>query len=1005
MYFIISMSYIPAENFKDPAQALLTLEFIDALGQIIPKQSEYDLIPDRDRLFLTYYNRRSLNRNLRNDNIEEEVEKLHRSREMFEEMGKVKQEYARYGKNVNAINNRFLNGKKKAIPGVGVDGSGDHPKNFTQQRNANVMVQQLATDYNSWEALPGDQEDMLRENIGNVIYWQSSNFSQLPIGTPVELCSAAIELFSLGNPGAGGFSAITNILGDDLLRRRVECVGLKYLLEGNKVDLDDRSFDGINYFQTRSFRRFFYDAGGGAGLGFNLKTGYGDDSLITISSSTTTEIMNGDFRKNLAQLLTPDSILLSTNRKTVNSNKSIIGAILLVYSIFFSYICYVYHLYNELIDRITDNTLKDQYKRARLESYVNFLNLVNFAINKKFFNGVENTDIIVGKSTSDGDAIPGDACSAAELFGTVTGKYKIINDNELKAAMDSFGLNSINGNIIVGFKDNTTYTKICKERNINMEMFRPENYPIVFVTNRAGTPEIVEVDYRQTIERLTNFLLMDKKGSLPKKNGELITCGAPFQNEELLQATGKVLSGFYTGIARSKSLYLNYMEMKVNIFKSGVPAGEVIALRDYLLNQFNLIATTMATPQQKDLECLKLVEKIVDQYDKLRREEVRLTDDKTILVEGMRRRLGEALEDYPKQLVRAMRRVHSGVEAVVRLEVAKLTEQLYKNRNPGAALCTNFVTELDKRVKAIDDRMNEDLKKLMERKSAEIEKKYGPNAVKSMISSAQLINFGTIPATPQAYLQAVANMFATITGRAPTGVTPSAPGALGKKGTTLEQRLRVEQRKFWEDLRTSFSGKSVFLPVIQLDDDGVFEDSGFYLVDVIKSMILERLIAFKLQPLHPKTIESKVRQAGYIMFGANTADIGNPAKWRGINYKTFKTILRTDDDGVTRFRRLEKARDVMFNLLANGGYLTDSLTISLPEASNVSLALVKYCQNVLKKEVDKCPILISRQQFGQTVQPRMEQFTGTKGVDMISGTAYIEVAAAPGVGENDIVKR
>jgi len=447
------------------------------------------------------------------------------------------------------------------------------------------------------------------------------------------------------------------------------------------------------------------------------------------------------------------------------------------------------------------------------------------------------------------------------------------------------------------------------------------------------------------------------------------------------------------------------MEMKVNIFKSGVPAGEVIALRDYLLNQFNLIATTMATPQQKDLECLKLVEKIVDQYDKLRREEVRLTDDKTILVEGMRRRLGEALEDYPKQLVRAMRRVHSGVEAVVRLEVAKLTEQLYKNRNPGAALCTNFVTELDKRVKAIDDRMNEDLKKLMERKSAEIEKKYGPNAVKSMISSAQLINFGTIPATPQAYLQAVANMFATITGRAPTGVTPSAPGALGKKGTTLEQRLRVEQRKFWEDLRTSFSGKSVFLPVIQLDDDGVFEDSGFYLVDVIKSMILERLIAFKLQPLHPKTIESKVRQAGYIMFGANTADIGNPAKWRGINYKTFKTILRTDDDGVTRFRRLEKARDVMFNLLANGGYLTDSLTISLPEASNVSLALVKYCQNVLKKEVDKCPILISRQQFGQTVQPRMEQFTGTKGVDMISGTAYIEVAAAPGVGENDIVKR
>ena len=47
-------------------------------------------------------------------------------------------------------------------------------------------------------------------------------------------------------------------------------------------------------------------------------------------------------------------------------------------------------------------------------------------------------------------------------------------------------------------------------------------------------------------------------------------------------------------------------------------------------------------------------------------------------------------------------------------------------------------------------------------------------------------------------------------------------------------------------------------------------------------------------------------------------------------------------------------------------------------------------KNILKKDLPKCNILISRQQFAQTVQPKMASLSGTSGIDLLSGVAYFE---------------
>jgi len=1019
------MAYLPAEIFKNPSLGLDYLEIIDAVQQIIPKRDPTELIPEANKARLSTYNKRSLNKELSESNIEEEIEKLHNSRALFQNIAKVKTEYGRYDTNINAMNNRFTNSKKKVIEGVGIDGSGSHPKNYFQEKTAFQIIEAGAKAYDKWESFSGEEEDIVKESIGNVIFWQSSNFAQLPIGTPVEVASAIIGLVSLTAPdpaNPANYNWIDQITGGDLLRRRPECDGLKYLLEGNKLDIDDRRFDGIKAFSNQVFRRFFFTTNTSNNIYFKLGPGDGKTTSSNGSQAgvkvTTDSSNRGVFfseLKSYLEKLLYDGTTINNDDQPARAAKC--SAIMLVYAVFYIYGIYITHFYDILINSISEKDIRDEYLRARQSMLQNYDKLINYAIKKKFFNSdrVLNTKIISTTSDAhkssdtytDNPNIPG--CSASTGSTGTSNLYKL-DPGKSSNAIKSIGLTSLDSDVIMGFEDSTTYINMFSDSTIIInEAFRPENYPIVFNNpHLAGTASFGDIDYRQTIERLTSFILADKKPSPPKdSDGNLITVGAPFQNNEILRATSLALSGYYQEVSASKSLYLNFMDMKINIFRSGIPAKEVMDLRDYLLNNFNLIANTMTSQLQKDAECIRLANKVLEQYKKYRREELRLTDDKTIYVAGEKRRLGEEISDFPKQLVRSMKRLHSGMEAVVRLEVAKLTFQLFLKRNPGAVLCSNFVQILTIKSAEIDKGMNDELLKLMERRIVELEKKYGQDVLKTIIKNAQLITLSSIPATPQNYLQAVSAMFTSIGAKGITGYSGGPmiiPGSTGRKMVLLEQKLRIEQRKFWEDLKTAFSGRTILLPVVKLGEGDVFNDDGFYLVDIIRSMIANRLDVFQLKPLRDKVIFGKVQQRGYIMFSGPTPDLGTPAKWRGFDYRKFKQLL-TNYDGVTIFKDIRKARNIFFNILANNAIFIDNANISIPEASSTSLALVKYCSNILKKEIAKCNLIISRELFGITIQPKLEAFTATKGIDFASGTSYSEYSRLAGIGDDDIVKR
>jgi hypothetical protein len=199
-------------------------------------------------------------------------------------------------------------------------------------------------------------------------------------------------------------------------------------------------------------------------------------------------------------------------------------------------------------------------------------------------------------------------------------------------------------------------------------------------------------------------------------------------------------------------------------------------------------------------------------------------------------------------------------------------------------------------------------------------------------------------------------------------------------------RIKVENIKFWQDLRKLFSGRTILVPVAKTRNNK-FNDNEFYLVDIFKSILFNRLKIFKITQngvINKKLIDSVILNNSYIMMAANEIDLANPISWRCINYNNVAKLLQ----GEGTFKNIKATMGAFFNLLANNSVLLNLMSVVIPPNSNITVGLIKYCNSIMKKDLADCTILISRSQFAQTVQPQMGTFSGTSGIDLLSGLSY-----------------
>jgi len=967
------MVYIPADIFKDPVKAKMIIQIIEFYDKIVPKEDPLiNVLKGKHKLLRT--NISSIRNNISETSMESEIKRYIKSRESYsDDLPKAKEKYSKFSSSGNSLGNRFLDVKKNYIKGVGVDGSNNHPKNLSQEERYYNEIQEACKKNGTWS---NENEELLKLSIGNTIFWQSSNFGQLPIGTPSEVITAIIILANITKEESSDKYSIT---GSQIISspEGKAANGLAYLLEGCKYDIENKSFDGKKKFNNQYFRKIF-NSKNNKKISFKLSVGNSETDMTTKNN----EILEQ------TQLTKMIKVLKGTTN--TNDKETKFAMIMLIYTLFFTYIAYMNNLYDIMISEIRNDELKAQYQGAKLESTKNFLNLVNYAIKKKFKIKAEFVDLIVA-GVGEQESIKKEFKTSS---GDVTGhKIKYINfDKAIKAVR----LDELKDNVIIGFKNPELYLSLFEEAgSISEDVFTKDNFPIVF-TEPASSNDVsnVSIDYKETMKRLTEFILMDDTDKVPMMGETPISVGAPFQNEDILSDTAEALEGWYKSVLESKEIYLNIMDTRVGIFRSGVPDTQIREIKKMIFDELTIIGTTVSGDTEKNIRCVDLIEKLVQKYHYYRKSELKLVDDKSILVDNKFRILGDKPEDYARQYFRAIKRVHYGIEAVVVSEVTKLAYQLFKEKNPTMLICNNFVEEFEKKINQIDSMMNIKIAKTLARKVASIERRFGSSALAGS-SSLTLLTLKTIPSPPASY---VAEFMALVSGSRPgmPGM-PGIPGfpatgsySLTKRILSDDQRIKIETANYWKNLFSAFENRFILIPVIKMRNirgTPTYNDEYFYLLDIFRSAFEGKVFRIEFS----KNIVGIIRtlyQRGYIMFSNSGMDLNNPAQWKAIDHHVLEKYLKPGED---KFENVAKARDMLFNLLANDAFLKDSMNINLPETSQVSKIIQTFCKTVvLRNKMDKCDILISRDQFARTVQPKLMRFEGPSTIDYVSGMSYVQ---------------
>jgi len=976
-------SIIPAEQILKGSNAQRILElFGDSLSSSYIS-TYIDKIFESNRARLSKYNSNSLETDLNEDNLKKEIERLQLTQEKTDDLANLKKEYSKFSKDI-LFEERFEKLKPFTIIGVGADGSGSYPVNFNQETNDVRKIIQEAETQTKWNPSADDGEEYLQESVKNVCFWQATNIAQLPIGSPVEVCSAVIQLLSpmkfkeLVSPA----TFPNSYTGKQILEKRKEISGLQYLIDGNLIEFDNKNItiNGKKDFEKQIFVRFGMNgknANSQLGVNINLITELNNIIQFQCTNNNPSNSLVSDGLITCLALIHNSSTLTTPNQR---------AAILFLFTIFFEYGCYIFNMYNEyLIKKLgkSESALLEFYKKANLLMFNNYILLINYALIRKFkvkSSGDEYYDPSDFIFVDDGES--GNALSYDKkmLFKNARRIYP----NEIKK-----------GKTIRIFFKNELYTQT--EWNLDADQFTRDKFPIAFNTDmdlRAPTPTIEDVDYERTIGRLTNFLLQDNKGEIPKMGDIVIAVGAPFQNEDVFKQTFEALDAYYDFIRNSKYIYKQYMETKLDIFRSSYTAKDIQKWYNLFMDRFKIAFTSYSNPEQQQNEILKIIDLVIREYKKFRTAELDYMDTKVTLKKNT--------FDVSKERYNGIMSMKYGLAAEMIIKIAELTFLIYQGKHPGTP--SIFISELYSIKKNADKENAEKTKKKLEAVKTALYRKLGKNANQSSVSSNRTVTLDNLPPTPPLFTQ-IFNTALSQLGLSIQGISSKTPGMResGKINLTANLRLKVENIKFWQDLRKLFSGRTILLPVAKTRNNK-FNDNDFYLVDVFKSVLFNQLKIFKITEngvINSKLVDTVILNNSYIMMSVNENELANPISWRCINYKNIAKLVQ----GEGTFKNIKTARGAFFNLLANNAVLSNLMNVEIPPNSSITVGLIKYCNSIMKKELADCTILISRNQFAKTVQPQMGTLTGTSGIDLLNGLSYYQREGAIAKRTENIVVR
>ena len=938
MSYIIPLVLFNPEN-QDVKRLIRGLNLLSTIAPEAPIQ-----IPVEEETMLIPSNLEKIKDEISPSAKDRDIKTLVFGRKNLKVLSEIIPKLEKYEENINYIENRFKNTKKKYLRGVGVDGSNFYPVTPRQERDSLDTIKESVGSVSC--GLSGAGEIELFDNaVMSTMYWQNYNMVGFPLGSPLNWASYVPVI--LGKNGSGKFD-IT--MGSQIrypidLVKNLKCCSPKLSDRGigSKIEM---------FYRNHPFRQCFQEKPAKKSDGTNkpASINFYFDKADHFVTGTADRLLNFDVF-DIKKLLSGEG-----------DNKLYKMGLLFMHYILMD----AFYNYQVLCIRFislfkSDKFLLEEYSANLNRTLENYKALVNYCIRKFFGVDVGDNDFIT-------------------MGMHVGAEHKIEQDTNIYRLYT--GVNE-KDNLNIGFKDPDFNGNILNEDN-----FLEENFPIVF-EYEPSSKQISGINYNETRERLAKFLTQTDP---THKDGTPIALGAPGLNTEIMICVASQMRDYFRDVVKSKNIVNQYLDNRIKIFQSGIPAKDIIALRDELDTEFEAIQLD-PSPLSKEKRCASLVNKIIRRYANHKKMEVKFSNDARIkfaLGKSSNVELSEV-----EWLDVTMNKVYEGNQAYMLDVLAKICFQMNAEKHGGRMPCSSFLT-LYGNAKALEDKKIEDLlKKQFAKELAKLTKILGNTVI------PQDPGLGVIVAPPSEYLTKVLELLGQ------PGMQVGIPGApMGtsgpypKKEIKGDERIRIESGDFWRDLNTMMEGRRVYLPLVNVSSEtDVYRDSSFRLMDLMESMKMKKLIAIKLPSLTLKNFYSLLGNKAYIMFCAETANLDNPQQWRLLSYQRVNKLYRSNKVSMKRIR------NIFFNLIANNGFMKDNMNIALPEESVVSKKVRLLCEKGGETKYSKCAFVLSREQLGKTLQGKMGMSAVTKGIDLASGTSFSTYSPVSRAAKDILIKR
>jgi hypothetical protein len=505
----------------------------------------------------------------------------------------------------------------------------------------------------------------------------------------------------------------------------------------------------------------------------------------------------------------------------------------------------------------------------------------------------------------------------------------------------------------------------------NASTYQPTEDYILRMENDGAVYKNLKVT--ESVKNMLKFL------NFEGETDEVVACGAPIQNLYIFKCSLEQSLVYLDAIAKSKTIMENFLKKKILFIKSCVSGKYIRDTYDSIRTSLNRIMT-MTTPQSKENERFKLMKKIGDEYKRYLNRSLNYGKNMLSFIRTGKLRGRNADMNHFEDEIVDITRMHYEIKAIALKYIFELSYKIIEDDYSGFPM--NYGGDIYNEVLTYLNEINEEVTNKYNKKIA-IEKAGLINSFKNKVPKIKLSNGkSTLDLLSNKDVNSIKD-FILGSGKS-TGLSVLSTKSGIKKNLPLDKKDLIKSDKFWKDLRLSMGGKTIYIGVIKYEKPGVFKDKNFYLLDVVNSMIQKKYLRKSPIDTKRKTIRDflirSVINNGVLLLVDNTSKLKDPSNWRAMNFD--------DLDKLGKKKSTSLVRNIFFNIISSNVEFDNIMREEIPDSSLITKEIKELCKLSGPSNLEKCKFIYSRNEFGKGVKRKMNSHSGTKGINLESGTSY-----------------